>query len=52
MVFDLETNNDQDFAEAYAAGLCDVNRLRDRFDRDLAVQGRETERENVMVFDK
>ena len=29
-VFDLETHNDQEFAESYAAGLNDVNRLRDR----------------------
>ena len=28
-VFDLETQNDQEFAETYAAGLYDVNRLRD-----------------------
>ena len=36
-VFDLETHNDQEFAaEAYAAGLFNVNRLRDKWDRDLA----------------
>ena len=29
-VFDLETYNNQEFAEAYAAGLYDVNLLRDR----------------------
>ena len=29
-VFDLQTQNDQEFAEAHAAGLYDVNRLRDR----------------------
>ena len=34
-VFDLETHNDQEFAEAYAAGIYDVNRLRDRWQRDL-----------------
>ena len=34
-VFDLETHNDQEFAEAYAAGLYDVNRLKDKWDRDL-----------------
>ena len=34
-LFDLETHNDQEFAEAYAAGLYDVNRLRDRWHRDL-----------------
>ena len=31
--FDLETYNEQKFAETYAAGLHDVNRLRDRWDR-------------------
>ena len=36
-VFDLETLNDQEFAEAYAAGVYDVKRLRDRWDRDLTV---------------
>ena len=34
-VFDLETYNFQDFAEAYAAGFYDVNRFRDRWGRDL-----------------
>ena len=34
-VFDLETNRDQDFAKPYAAGLYDVNRLQDKWDRDL-----------------
>ena len=29
-VFDLETHIDQEFAEPYAAGLYDVNRLRDK----------------------
>ena len=50
-VFDLETHNDQELAEAHAAGLYDVNRLRDKWDRDLTVQEIETERENVTVFD-
>ena len=50
-VFDLETNNDQEFAEAYAAGLYDVYRLRDKWDRHLTVQQGETERKNVVVFD-
>ena len=48
----METCNDQENAEAYAAGLYDVNRLQDRWDRDLTVQEIETERENVIVFDK
>ena len=50
-VFDLETYNDQEFAEASAAGLFDFNRLRDRWDRDVTVQETETEVENVIVFD-
>ena len=50
-VFDLETHNDQEFAEAYAARLYDVNRLRDKWDRDLTVQEIRTEREDVIVFD-
>ena len=50
-VFDLETYNDQEFAEAYAAGLYDVNRLRDRSHRDLTNNELIIERENVNVFD-
>ena len=38
-VFNLETHNDQEFAEAYAAGLNDENCLRDKWDRDLTDQG-------------
>ena len=49
-VFDLETHNDQEFAEAYAAGLYDVNRLRDTLDRDLTSHELVIERENVTVF--
>ena len=49
--FYLETYNDQELAEAYAAGSFDVKSLRDRWDRDLTVQEKETERENVIVFD-
>ena len=40
---DLETKNDQVFAETYAAGLYDVNYLQDRWDKDLTVQETETE---------
>ena len=50
-VFDLETHNDQEFAEAYAAGLYDVNRLGDKWDRDLTPDELVIERENVTVFD-
>ena len=42
-VFDLETHKDREFAEAYAAGLYDVNRLRDKWDRDLTTDELETE---------
>ena len=50
-VFDLETHNDQEFAEAYGAGLYDVNRLKDKWDRDLTSDELVVERENVTVFD-
>ena len=50
-VIDLETYNDQQFAEAYAAGLYDVNRLRDTWDRDLTPEEIVTEKDNVIVFD-
>ena len=51
LVFDLETQNDQEFAETYAAGLYDVNRLRDKRSRDLTSDELVIERENVTVFD-
>ena len=50
-VFDLETHNDQEFAEAYAAGLYDVNRLKDCWHRDLISNELIIERKNVTVFD-
>ena len=50
-VFDLETHNDQEFAEAYAAGLYDVNRLREKWDRDLTPDELKSEKENISVFD-
>ena len=50
-VFDLESHNDQEFAEACATGLYDVNRLGNKWDRDLTDQEIETERANVTVFD-
>ena len=50
-VFDLETHNDQEFAEAYAAGLYDVSRLKDKWDRDLTPHELVIERKNVTVFD-
>ena len=50
-VFDLETHNDEEFAEAYAAGLYDVNRLRDKWDRDLTGDELVLEKQNVTFFD-
>ena len=49
-VFDLETHSDQEFAEAYAAGLYDVNRLRDRWDKYLTTDEIVIEKENVTPF--
>ena len=50
-VFDLETYNDQEFAEAYAAGSYDVDRLKDSWDRDLIPDEILTEKNNITVFD-
>ena len=50
-VFDLETQNDLEFAETYAAGLYDVNRLKDCWYRDLNSNEIIIERKNVKVFD-
>ena len=49
--FDLESYNVQEFAEAYSAGLYDVNRLRDSWDRDLTPDETLTENDIVTVFD-
>ena len=46
-VFDLETHNDQEFA----VGLYDVNRLHDKWDRDLTSGELVIERKNVIIFD-
>ena len=50
-VFDLETQNDHEFAEAYAAGLYDVNRFRECWHRDLTPHELVIERKNVTIFD-
>ena len=50
-VFDLGTHNNQELAEAYAAGLYVANRLRDRSDRDLSPDEIVTEKDNVIVSD-
>ena len=49
-VFDLETCNDQEFAESLAAGLFDVNRWREKCDRDLTHDEIVTEQGNVTAF--
>ena len=51
-VSDSETYNGQEIAEAHAAGLYDVNCLRDRWDRVLSPEQIEIERKSVIVFDK
>ena len=50
-VFDLETLNYQEVAEAYAAGLHDVYRLRDRCNIGLTSEESVIERKKVTVFD-
>ena len=50
-VFDLETYNDREFAEAYAAGLFDVKRSRARRDKDLTPFEIVTEKDSVIAFD-
>ena len=50
IVFDLETYNDQKIAERYEVGLCDVNRLRVRWDGDLTTDEIVTEKD-VFVSD-
>ena len=49
-VFDLEACNDQKIAESNAAGLYDVNRLRDSWDSDLTPDEIVTEKDNIIVF--
>ena len=46
-VFDLETRNNQELAEAYAAGMYDVNQLRDLTPDEIVL-----EKGNVTVFDE
>ena len=50
-VIDLETHYNQEFAEAFDAGLYDVNRLRDRWDMNLTPDEIVIEKENGTVFD-
>ena len=50
-VFDLETHNDQEFAEAYGVGSYNVNRSRECWHRDLNSNELVIERKNVTVFD-
>ena len=50
-VFELETYNDQEFVETYAAGIYDVYRLRDRWKRDSTPHEIVTEKVIVILFD-
>ena len=50
-VFGLETYEDHELAESYAAGLYNVNCSRDRWDVDLTPDEIVTEKDNVIVFD-
>ena len=50
-VFESETYNVQEFAEAYAAGLYDVNRLQDRWKSDWTPDEVVTQKDDVTVFD-
>ena len=45
----METYIDKKIAEAYAAGLHDVNRFRKRWDRDFIPEEIEIEIENVVI---
>ena len=49
-VFDLETHNDHEFAEAYAGRLYDVYRLPDRWNRDLTPNEIMIEKEILTFF--
>ena len=51
-VFHLETRNDQKIAEAYGAGFLDINRLRDRWDKDITPAGIQTKKNYSTVFSK
>ena len=46
----METYNDQNFAKAYAARFYDVNRLRDKWDRELTLEEIQTARKKIIVF--
>ena len=50
-VFNLVACNDQEVAEAYAAGIYDVYRLRDQWNRDLTPDEIVIEKDNLIVFD-
>ena len=51
-VIDLETYNAAKTAEAYAVVLYNANRLPDTWNKNLTPKEVETERDNVVVFDK
>ena len=51
-LIDSETYNDQEFAEAYAAGFFNLNRSRDKWIRKLTQEELRTEKENVIAVNK
>ena len=44
--------NEKEYATPYAAGLYDLNRLRNMWNKDLTHEEIETKKENVIVFDQ
>ena len=51
-LFDFETYNAQEIAEAYPSSLYDVNRLGDRWNRVLTPEEIQTERKDAIVFNR
>ena len=52
MVFDLETYNDQEIVDAHAVSLHEVNRLRDRWYRDITREEIPTDRNYAILYNK
>ena len=52
--FDLETVNVpyQEFSEAYAAGSCHLDRLKDCYNGEVTEKDLEIERQHVHIFDR
>ena len=49
-IFDLETYNDQELAEAYAVGFYEMNYLRDHWVRDLTLKEIKPKKKNCFCF--